>query len=107
MQKLLNIPILFFCFLLFNPVAISRTPIAISDQNSMSRSIANYVPGEILIKFRNGIPRRLVEEAHRRLGVQVIKDFTLTGGQHCKLPQNLTVEDAIKEYSKNPNVEYV
>lgn len=78
----------------------------------------NYVPGEILVKFRPGCvmgrgdsltSMDFSAELNKQLGSTLKEDFSshgLSGVQLVKISEDMTVEEAIKEYQKNPCVEY-
>ncbi|HWR90766.1 MAG TPA: S8 family serine peptidase, partial [Dissulfurispiraceae bacterium] len=68
---------------------------------------ARYREGEVIVKFRPGSVRASSLGVHREVGARVMKRFALN--QHMervKLPQGLSVREAIELYSANPHVEY-
>jgi subtilisin family serine protease len=67
----------------------------------------SFVPGEILVKFREGVPPRAKEEAHLPLDASLINVFPSIGIQHLRLPPSISVEEALRWYQGNPDVEYV
>lgn len=67
---------------------------------------SKYVPGEILVKFKAGASKSLVHTLHDSLGAQKIREIKHIGVQHIKLPHNVNIEEAIKYYKADPNVEY-
>lgn len=67
-----------------------------------------YKEGEIIVKFKSGISKsQLVSQP--LTGANIIKKLELKDGTVgvVKLPSGVSVSDAIKIYSSNPNVEYV
>ena len=70
--------------------------------NSVER--AQYVPGEVIVKFLDSASKSTVAEA----GGQMIKSFA--GGEErvqlLKLNKGETVEDALAKYRQSPAVEY-
>jgi subtilisin family serine protease len=68
---------------------------------------SEYVPGEVLVKFRSGISRSVARATHRSIGFRVIRRFRRISVDHVKIPDNLSVEDAIATYRLHPDVEYV
>lgn len=68
---------------------------------------SEYVPGEVLVKFRSGISRSVARATHRSVGFRVIKRFRRISVDHVKIPDNRSVEDAIATYRLHPDVEYV
>jgi thermitase len=65
----------------------------------------NYVPGELIVKFKPGITTASVESLSDQLGAKVVKT-SKAGWQVVKF-NNTSVQDMIKKYKSNPNVEYV
>lgn len=65
-----------------------------------------YVPGEVLVKFKPPVDRLTMEKLHEAIGSATKKVIRKTGITKVKLPEHLGVEDAIKHYSKSPDVEY-
>ena len=66
----------------------------------------DYVPGEILIKYKSSVSASSIEVSQSRLGTSTIKTFKYIGVRHVKLPVDLSVEDALKIYKNDPDVEY-
>lgn len=67
----------------------------------------NYRQGELLVKFRSGVAARSVMSAHQAVGATLIKKISrVRNVQHVRLPQGLSVKDAIIKYMSDPNVEY-
>jgi subtilisin family serine protease len=67
---------------------------------------AVYKEGEILVKFRQNIGDMKKNAAHHMLGAQMMKKVKVEGVEKIKLPDNLSVEDAVRLYRENPDVEY-
>ena len=65
---------------------------------------AQYVPGEVIVKFLDSASKATIAAA----GGQMIKSFA--GGeervQHVRLNKGETVEDALERYRHSPAVEY-
>lgn len=63
-----------------------------------------YKEGELLVRFRDESASFIT---HQAAGASVEKSFGIVPGlQHVKLPEGLTVRDAIVQYMADPNVEY-
>lgn len=62
-----------------------------------------YVPGEVLVKFRDGAGAR---RAHGRLGARVVHRVAPLGLERVELPPGLSVEAALASYGNDPAVEY-
>ncbi|MER3413902.1 MAG: hypothetical protein C4341_06625 [Armatimonadota bacterium] len=68
-------------------------------------STADYVPGEVLVKFRSGgaYSERI---AHSMVGARVVQEWGFIGVQRVKLPAGVSVEDAVTFYESLRNVEF-
>jgi len=81
----------------------------------------NYVPGEVIVKFRPdcGIEEQaggailnrhvLPAEIHEGLGSKIMRDFTprgIPGLQLAQISDGMTVDEAIAKYQENPCVLY-
>ena len=65
-----------------------------------------YKNGEILVKFKSDVNDMQKHAAHRMLKAQVIKRAKLEGVERIKLPDDVSVEVAVRLYKENPDVEY-
>jgi subtilisin family serine protease len=65
-----------------------------------------YKNGEILVKFKSNVNDMQKHTAHRMLKAQVIKRVKLAGLERIKLPDDVSVEEAVRLYKENPDVEY-
>ncbi len=66
-----------------------------------------YVEGELLVKFKNGTASQLARMANNQIGASVLEEFPDLKWQRVKLPENLSVRDAIAHYENLAEVEYV
>jgi subtilisin family serine protease len=69
-------------------------------------SRAEYVPGEILVKFKDSSDIASINSLHSNIGSVRKKRFKSVRVHHIKLPDGMSVEEAIEYYSQDPNVEY-
>lgn len=65
----------------------------------------DYVPGEILVKFRPGAPGQAIADAHRQNGGQAKQTIQGIGVQVVGVPAGQEQAKAAA-YAKNPNVEF-
>lgn len=65
-----------------------------------------YREGELLVKFKTGVPSNEKDNLHRKHGSEKIKDFPSLRIQHIKLKKGLTVDQAIVLYQADNAVEY-
>lgn len=72
---------------------------------SYGQGTPEFVPGQVLVKFKPN--SQLVERAlHLRLGTAVIGDTPQLNIRTVRLPSNLTIDKAIREYKKSRSVLY-
>ncbi|WP_370589259.1 S8 family peptidase [Thermoactinomyces sp. CICC 10521] len=65
----------------------------------------NYVPGELIVKFKPGVNTASVESLSDQLGAKVVESSKY-GWQVVKFDKNTSIQDMIKKYKANPNVQY-
>lgn len=67
---------------------------------------AEYVSGELLIKFKPDVKKEDVVSLKSEFGLEAIKVLKRTGIHHLKIPSNLTVQEMIERLRRSPLVEY-
>ncbi len=67
---------------------------------------SNYVPGEILVKFKAGTSAWARAQALAGQGGRQIRDLDRAGLVHVKLRAGQNVPDAVAAYQRDPGVEY-
>ncbi len=87
--------LLLLCFVLFQDACYSQLA---QDQS--------YIPGQILVKFKEGVSQEESKALHNRLGSTILKHFQKLNIDLVKIKRGLTVEEAIKLYQEDPNVAY-
>jgi subtilisin family serine protease len=66
-----------------------------------------YGEGELLVKFKTGVLSSSSLRTHQSIGATSLRKFSLVPNlEHVKLPEGLSVKDAIITYMNDPNVEY-
>ncbi|MFZ3137891.1 MAG: S8 family serine peptidase [Thermodesulfovibrionales bacterium] len=65
-----------------------------------------YKEGEIIVKFKSGNYDIQSYNTHNIMGAKLIKKFGIEGLERVKLPQGISVPDAIQAYKAHPDVEY-
>src|SRR5947208_3036007 len=86
--------------LLILPSFILASPAKASSTSESS----DYVPGELIVKFKNGVSSQSIQALHSKLGAQVAKKSKY-GWQVVKL-KNASVESMMLKYKADPNVAY-
>ena len=96
---------------------IAYTPISKADQLTFdfpgnkqapteTNSTGKYLPGELLVKFKQETPCSTMKALHSALGVKEAKHMKPLRVRRVKLPPDVSVEAAIDHYKKDPNVVY-
>ena len=67
---------------------------------------SRYVPGEVLVKFRQGTSISTMRALYRAVGASKIKEIRHIGIQRLRLPAHLNVAETVKYYRSDPNVEF-
>lgn len=80
--------------------------LAFANQEKSHLKSPEYVPGEVLVKFRSNVSRSIARATHRFIGSRSIKRFSRINVEHIKVPDGWTVEETIKMYELDPDVEY-
>jgi len=90
-----------FLFLIFDHFGSGISQVRLDKAES-----AQYVPGEILVKFKKTASKSDILQLNTTLGLKTIKEFPSIGVHHIKLKPEETVAEAVKKYNDDPNVEY-
>lgn len=65
-----------------------------------------YVPGEIIVKFRESAGAAKISALLKSSGVTRLREIKKIGVHKLKVPDNMTVEALISKYRADPDVEY-
>lgn len=68
--------------------------------------LKRFVEGEVLVKFKEGVPAVSQTRKAHAFGARVLKRIGRGDIMHIKLRDEQRVEDAVAEYMKDPDVEY-
>jgi len=66
-----------------------------------------YVPGELLIGFKNDVSTASIQTLHQQIGATVIQQFSITPLSQVRLPKTVSMAQAARQYEANPAVAYV
>lgn len=75
-----------------------------NELNHASRAV-EYVPDEILVKFKPDVGEDAINKINSKYGTSV-KSTLLSGTKILKIPSNKTVDEMVKIYNSLPEVEY-
>ena len=65
-----------------------------------------YMPGQILVKFNEGVPRDKALDIHTRLESIVVRHFEKIAVDLVQIKVGVSVEEAINLYQEDPHVDY-
>ena len=71
-----------------------------------NRNSLEYVPGEILVKFKEGTRQNKIGSMNSYMRAQEFKRIKRINVHCLKLPPDISVDDAVAYYKMDPNVEY-
>lgn len=77
-----------------------------SGTSADTKKKAEYMPGELLVKFRDGTSAITAEGLHSSINAVRKKEIREIRVHQIKLPESITVAEAIEHYQRDPNVEY-
>ncbi len=66
----------------------------------------NYEVGSLIVKFKPGATGEIKDSIHRRHGSEKVKEFRSLNIHHVRLKKGLSIEQAIKIYQSEQDVEY-
>ena len=91
--------------ILFFSTLISADNVSTLDVGSLNPK-ADYVPGELLVKYKTQFRAGASSFYKNNWNISTIRTFKSIGCQQVKLPQGMTVEQALDMYRNDPDVEY-
>jgi subtilisin family serine protease len=66
-----------------------------------------YKPGELIVRFKAGVTHNRSAAVHAKYATQVVREYRIPSNlQLVKVPQGMTVENAIADYQRDPDVLY-
>jgi len=101
-----NPSMLLAAFLLLYFAEIGFGSLAVRPVRLRSSERPRWVPNEIVVKFKKGVPKNRIERINRRHGTSVLYSSPFAGFKRIKLPAGKTVEQAVELYNREPEVEY-
>ena len=75
----------------------SRVP-CLAEMSSANPARDTSVPGELLVKWRDGPMSAAAADGNRSIGASVKRSFEAIGWQYVKLPEGLSLADAMARY---------
>ena len=74
---------------------------------SAQRTSKVYADGELLVKFKKASNKKSVEQFHEQFGAEAVESFADLGWQRVKLPENLSIKEALELYRRSEEIEAV
>ncbi len=97
--------ILSLVFIFFFSTLLSADNLPILDTGDLNTK-TDYVPGELLVKYKTPSRTATASFYKNNWNISTIRTFKSIGCQQVKLPQGMTVEQAMNMYRNDPDVEY-
>lgn len=94
-MKFIKVLLLSLLFVSFGDYALAQKP------------SGQFVPDELLVKFRKDANQEAAVKEHSHTGARVVENLGEFGWQRIKLPASTDVADTVKRYEKFPEVESV
>jgi len=88
------------------PTHIRRDEGLPREGHERQKGYGKYKESEVLVKFKQTFSAYGMSALHSRHGANKIKEFPGLRLQHMRLKKGMSVEEAVKKYMADPNVEY-
>ncbi|MFZ3091916.1 MAG: S8 family serine peptidase [Nitrospirota bacterium] len=102
-MKILRIFIIIVLLLFVS--ASARSASLILDKG-LIKADGEYVKGEVIVKYKKDVPDERINGLHQRMNAIKKRDIPNLRIQSVKIPDDMSVEDAIAQYKNDPDVEY-
>ena len=106
MTTKLNSLILIFLFLISQALPASAQQPPFKTKPNPWQGV-DYMPGEVIIKYREDVPDNARQGLAARLGLHQMRRNARLGINRYRLPAGRRMKDFIEECRKDPNIEYV
>ena len=73
---------------------------------TLSAEPGEYVPGQVLVKFKPVLSSAGIRSMQDRIGAQSLREISFIRVHQIRLPSGWSVEQGVEFYRRNPNVEY-
>jgi len=89
--------------LLCNYTSIAEDRILIKEHTLRGQE---YVPGEIIVKFKPGTRGDVIANLNSKHGTSVLSTSPFAGFKRLRIPRGRTLAQMVEIYKRNPNIEY-
>jgi len=79
---------------------------AVATRGAQPGRKTQYVRGELLVEYRTSARRTALEASQRQQGISTLRTFRSIGVRHLKLPEGMTVTEAMEICRDDPDVAY-
>ncbi len=102
---------LFFAFLIFTTFFLSVNLWAREIKKAFIIDLktnrkVSVVAGEILVKFKPEVEKETIDKINKEFGVEIKKKLRIKNTYRLKVPPAKTINEMLKKYKENLNVEY-
>ncbi|WP_407690003.1 S8 family peptidase [Risungbinella massiliensis] len=94
-------------FMVLMLVALLVVPVSVSADSHADTTVSQYAPGELIVKFKDGIMSAQSDSLHKKNKTKVKEKSTKLGVEVVEFDKKTSVEEMMKKYKQDPNVEYV
>ncbi|MBA7628910.1 Thermophilic serine proteinase [subsurface metagenome] len=101
-----NLTTLSTAFLLLYFAEIGFAGLAVRPASLRAAGRPRWVPNEIVVKFKEGLPENRIDRINQRHGTSVLYTSPFAGFKRIKLPAGRTARQAVELYNREPDVEY-
>ncbi|NIP32730.1 MAG: S8 family serine peptidase [Phycisphaerae bacterium] len=101
-----NLPALLAAFLLLCLSGTGFAAFAVKSAESTNAHRPQWVPNEIIVKFRNGVSKNHIDLVNRRHGTHVLSTSPFAGFKRIKVPATGTPKQLVEIYNREPEIEY-
>lgn len=80
--------------------------IGVTQTTRVSAAFAPHVEGELLVKFEGGTTTAvtLAPTVNAQIGAETLEEFSIIGWQRVRLPEGMSVSEALERYQRMPGV---
>lgn len=99
-------PILLLLALIVSLIVIQKSAFSQIFERKPSLKGQEFVPGEIIVKFKSGTSEDAITQTNQRHGTSPIYRSETLGFRRIGIPDERTVQEMVEAYKRDPAVEY-
>jgi len=101
-----NLPALLIAYLLLCLSGTRFSAFAVNSAGPVNTNRPQWVPNEIIVKFKNGVSKNHIDKVNRRHGTVVLYTNPVAGFKRLKVPAARTPKQLVELYSREPEIKY-